>query len=220
MQVPSWEALAAGLRPKDVDMESEPTQTKHGWQKIASVTIQNAHRETVVWPTHSPAEQAMARSQSGPLASVPFAAMPTSHVTRIASDLFRVLLLRRLRCPLPLCVRSCRCGRLLDVLGHHRAACSTRGALGARSTSANYDFGQLFFSSSANSTSANFDFGQFRFRPISTSANFDFGQFDFGQFLDVEFWDDKGWSPEGWGSKGWGSKGWGPKGWGNKRLGQ
>ena len=80
---------------------------------------------------------------------------------------------------------------------------------GARSTSANYDFGQLFFSSSANSTSANFDFGQFRLRPISTSANFDLGQFrlgpistwanfDLGQFLDVEFWDDNGWGPEGW----------------------
>ena len=55
-------------------------------------------------------------------------------------------------------------------------------AVGARSTSANFDFGQFFFSSSASSTSANFDFGQFRFRPISlqpistsaysTSANF------------------------------------------------
>ena len=51
--------------------------------------------------------------------------------------------------------------------------------LRARSTSANYDFGQLFFSSSANSTSNNFDFGQFRLRPISISANFDFGQFRF-----------------------------------------
>ena len=37
------------------------------------------------------------------------------------------------------------------------------------STSANFDFGPLFFSSSANSTSANFDFGQFNFgqtRPL------------------------------------------------------
>ena len=51
---------------------------------------------------------------------------------------------------------------------------------GARSTSANFDFGQLFF--------------------------LQFGQFDFGQFLDVEFWDDKGWSPEGWGPEGWGPK--------------
>ena len=91
VQVPSWEALAAGLRPEDVDMEPEPSQPKHGWQKFASVTIQNVHRETVVWPTLSPAEQAMVRSQSGPLASVPFTAMPTSRVTRISSDLFRVL---------------------------------------------------------------------------------------------------------------------------------
>ena len=113
-------------------MEQEISRPKHGWQKFASVTIQNVHRETVVWPTLSPAEQAMVRSQSGPVASVPFTAMPTSRVTRIASDLFRVLLLRRLRSPLPLCVRSCRCGRLLDVLGHHRAACSTGGALGRR----------------------------------------------------------------------------------------
>ena len=30
-----------------------------------------------------------------------------------------------------------------------------------QSTSANFDFGQLFFPISANSTSANFDFGQF-----------------------------------------------------------
>ena len=54
VQVPSWEALAAGLRPEDVDMEPEPSQPKHGWQKFASVTIQNVHRETVVWPTLSP----------------------------------------------------------------------------------------------------------------------------------------------------------------------
>ena len=52
----------------------------------------------------------------------------------------------------------------------------------ARSTLANFDFGQLFF---------------FRVRPISTSANFDFGHF--GQFLDVEFLDHKGWGPKGWG---------------------
>ena len=45
---------------------------------------------------------------------------------------FRVLLLRRLRMPLPLTARACRCGRLLDVLGHHRAACSRVGELGKR----------------------------------------------------------------------------------------
>ena len=46
VQVPSWEDLAAGLRPEDVDMEPEPSQPKHGWQKFTSVTIQNVHRES------------------------------------------------------------------------------------------------------------------------------------------------------------------------------
>ena len=41
-------------------------------------------------------------------------------------------MLRRLRLPLPLSVRSCRCGRLLDTLGHHRAAWATTGVLGLR----------------------------------------------------------------------------------------
>ena len=40
----------------------------------------------------------------------------------IDSSAFRVLLLRRLWLPLPPSSRSCRCGRLLDVLGHVRVA--------------------------------------------------------------------------------------------------
>ena len=62
---------------------------------------------------------------------------------------FRILLLRRLRLPLPFTARSCVCGRLLDNLGHHRSACSVSAV----------------------------NFGQFRLRQISTLANFDFGQF-------------------------------------------
>ena len=73
----------------------------------------------------------------------------------------------------------------------HANAC--RGRLHrARSTSANYDFGQLFFSSSANSTSANFDFGQFRLRPISTSGN----------FWMLNFGTTKGGAPKGGAQKG------------------
>ena len=33
---------------------------------------------------------------------------------------------------LPLSERNCRCGRLLDVFGHHRAACARVGMLGRR----------------------------------------------------------------------------------------
>ena len=102
MQVPPWEALAERLRSEDFDVEREPSQPNHGWQKFASTTVQHVHRESVVWPTLSRAEQAMVRYQSGPLASVPFTAMPASSVTRIGPEPIRVLLLRRLRSPLPL----------------------------------------------------------------------------------------------------------------------
>ena len=63
-------------------------------------------------------EMALLRSQSGPYASF---------LTRIAPVLFRVLLLRRVRLPLPLSFRLRRCGRPLDSFGHHRAACSRAG---------------------------------------------------------------------------------------------
>ena len=66
------------------------------------------------------------------MSGVPFSAVPSSPPTRLAPQIFRVLLLRRLWLPLPLTSCSCRCGRPLDVLGHHRAACSRAGVLGSR----------------------------------------------------------------------------------------
>ena len=62
----------------------------------------------------------------------PIHCFPTSHATRLDSEIFRTLLLRRLRLHLPLNARVCRCGRLLDCLGHHRSACAVSGALGRR----------------------------------------------------------------------------------------
>ena len=49
---------------------------------------------------------------------------PTSREMTLPSHLSRVILLRRLRQALPLCERWCRCGRLIDAFGHHRAACA------------------------------------------------------------------------------------------------
>ena len=43
-----------------------------------------------------------------------------------------MLLLRRLRLPLPLALRVCACRGLLDPLGDHRAACANSGALASR----------------------------------------------------------------------------------------
>ena len=45
---------------------------------------------------------------------------------------FRILLCRRLHLPLPLTLRPCRCGRQLDMFGHHRAACPEVGVLERR----------------------------------------------------------------------------------------
>jgi len=79
------------------------------------------------WTKH----QALLHSQSGTYAGRVFTALPTAPEFRIADDPFRVLLLR-LRMPLPLAGRRCRCHRLLDPLGDHRAACSTVEILGLR----------------------------------------------------------------------------------------
>ena len=77
-------------------------------------------------------EQALLRSQSGPMVGMALTASPSSFSTRIDPHLFRVVLLRRLRLPLTLSVRQCRCGRFLDSFGHHRAACARAGVLGRR----------------------------------------------------------------------------------------
>ena len=74
----------------------------------------------------------MLRSQSGPVAGVQFSTAFSSPLTRIEPALFRVLLQRRLSLPSPLTIRSCQCGRLLDVFGHHRTVCSRSGVLGRR----------------------------------------------------------------------------------------
>ena len=80
----------------------------------------------------SDSERAVVRSQSGPGAGVRFTVSPTGFETRIDPPLFRTLLLRRLRLPLSMSKRICRCGRPLDSRGHHRAACARAGLLGLR----------------------------------------------------------------------------------------
>ena len=131
-----WEALASGLRPpvgrQERLRERNPTEPLHGWQKETSSKVHKNHSVKVVWPLLTAGERASVRSQSGPLASVPFTSFPVCRVTRVDTQPFWVLLLRRLRLPLPLSVHSCSCGRRLDVLGHHRAACGRAGVLGRR----------------------------------------------------------------------------------------
>ena len=131
---PSWAALADGIRPHQivVEVDREPGVPRHGWQRTATVPIHSLQVEGSVRPRLSPPEQAMFRSQGGPLSSVPFTCFPTSPLSWMDSSAFRVLLLRRLWLPLPPSSRFCRCGRLLHVLDHHRAGCTEAGVLGRR----------------------------------------------------------------------------------------
>ena len=75
------------------------------------------------------ASRALLPSQAGPGGSLALTALPTREEFMLQDDTFRYVLLRRLRLPLPLEARACRCGGALDELGDHRAACSTAGVL-------------------------------------------------------------------------------------------
>ena len=131
---PSWEALANGERP-DVNSLDDvaPSIPKHGWQHKTAQKADDFFMSTSVWPRLHESSRALLRSQGGPLSGLPFTCCPTSFHNRFEAQLFRVLLLfRRLWLPLPPTSRSCRCGRPLDALGHHRTACPTVGVLGRR----------------------------------------------------------------------------------------
>ena len=84
---------------------------------------------TELLSTLDPASAAMMASHSGPFASRVFTTAP--HSPDLCC-LFRLLLLRRLRLPLPLTERTCRCRRVLEPLGGHRSACLRSGVLGSR----------------------------------------------------------------------------------------
>ena len=100
----------------------EPNQPRQVWQSRAAREVESrslhAIREVLPIP-----QQAFLRSQGGPLASARFVCI-VDRVFRIDSQPFRM--------PLLLTVHSCRCGCLLDSLGHHRSACVVAGVLGRR----------------------------------------------------------------------------------------
>ena len=132
-EVPSWADLAAGVRPIPTNIEEvEPGWFCTGWQHEAASRLEWQHRERHLMPVLADSERALLRAQSGPAAGMSLSAVPSSPQTRIESQLFRVLLLRRLRLPLPPASRLCRCGRLLYNFGHHRASCAQAGVLGRR----------------------------------------------------------------------------------------
>ena len=127
---PSWAELtreAVHLTAEDL----EPNQPRVGWQAVAGRAVESSFLASLR-PILSNAEGALLTSQGGPLAYAPFVRFLTNRVSRLEPQTLRVLFLRRLRLPLPLTARACRCGRPLDALGHHRSACAVVGTLGRR----------------------------------------------------------------------------------------
>ena len=107
----------------------EPGTERGGLKHEASSRVGWQFREEA-FERMTPRDRALVRSQSGPGGSLALTTAPTSVLTKIPPHLFRVVLLRRLRLPLPLSPHACRCLRPIDPFGHHRAACVMTGALG------------------------------------------------------------------------------------------
>ena len=131
-EAPDWADLCSGAAtaPPDPDHADDPWPVK-GWQRSAARACDKRAYETHLSDL-TPASRALLLSQAGPFASRARNLMPTRDDIAIPSAQFRVLLLRRLRLPLPLAPRRCSCHGTLDPLGDHRTACATSAVLATR----------------------------------------------------------------------------------------
>ena len=116
---PTWHQLIESARPEEPAVHNfgDP-----GWQRAATASLDAAACESLLSDLDPPS-RALLLSQAGPGGSRAIAALPTSPELRMPSECMRVVLLRRLRLPLPHAPRQCRCGGSLGPLGDHRAAC-------------------------------------------------------------------------------------------------
>ena len=134
-ELPSWRSLLLGAGPTARAPDTfEPGTQRQGWQHEASSRTEESFRN-VLFTRLPDSTKASVRSQGGPGAGLAFTTCPTCLVTRLEPQLFRVLLLRRLRLPLPLTVRSCWCGPPLRSMRASSGAWQTRvgfGECGAR----------------------------------------------------------------------------------------
>ena len=102
-----------------------------GWQRAAPRAVDDQAAETLLAALDARCA-ALVEPQTGTLASRVFLALPTAAEFRLDLLSMRVLLLRRLRLPLPLAAATCHCRRVLDVFGDHWAACPRSGLLRPR----------------------------------------------------------------------------------------
>ena len=131
-QPPDWQHIADGVAPPRSHHNFEDgVALGRGWQHKAATATHTAFRAEVR-DRVDPGSQVLLESQTGPRASRAFTTIPYHNDNSYPSHLFRLLLSRRLRLPLPLSAHFCRRRRALDPLGDHRAACAQSGLLRAR----------------------------------------------------------------------------------------
>ena len=130
-EAPTWPALLAQNGPWPPSVEDDSPGFGRGWQQTASAVL-DLHFANERSSALDPASAAMLLSQSGPAAAQVFTMLPTCRELVIEPQHFRVLLLRRLRMPLPFSPARCSCGRMCDALGDHRSACPRAGVLRGR----------------------------------------------------------------------------------------
>ena len=124
---PSWEDLRMGTRPPPRG-ESEPAEWHHGWQYYASSTSEHHHRETMVLAQITATNQAHLRSHSGPGAGQVLHGPPTGPEFQLSPELFRTLVLERLRLPLHITEARCECGGHHYTLGRHSSVSQVRAS--------------------------------------------------------------------------------------------
>ena len=82
---PEWGDVARGLQLGQVALEDPMLGiARRGWQRGAALHAEEQFRTVVVWPRLHPGEQALLRSQSGPLAGVPSSCVPSSAATHFS----------------------------------------------------------------------------------------------------------------------------------------
>ena len=131
LDVPTWAVLCEGAPPRAHPAQAAGPPARKGWQRYASASVDQRAFETL-FSDLDPASRALLLSQGGDGASCALTALPTSADLVVPDAEYRVMLLRRLRLPVPLAPRRCRCGRALDTLGDHRTACAQVGVLAHR----------------------------------------------------------------------------------------
>ncbi len=129
-QPPAWDRLAAGLRPQQLT-ERELGDPLRGWQREAS-TARDKQEFLTLFSNLDTASRALLLSQADPHGGRVLTTLPTAPELRADNPLFRVILLRRLRMPIPHGPTHCRCRRPMDTYGDHRAACPNAGVLKPR----------------------------------------------------------------------------------------